>query len=760
MRGVRVGLAVLGVAILAGAASAQQFRHAGTQFTTTRPLVVPVGQAPSVVVTEFFHHGQIAPGGKNVAVIGKDKKPVPCRVLQLGPGDFCRLAFQAVSGQASYDIYYGGEPPTEVPEWTTQDGLLLETREFAHCNLNSLEDVRKAFEAAKPIGADYVAGVEHACNPIRPAPGPFLSHYSGWLRVPAGGSFGFFTSSQDASFLLIDDKLVADAPGTHGPAREARPELRKKVNLSEGLHRFDYYHAAAGPSAMMVAAWEIAPVAAKPQPVRIPPEDFAAGKVLRVPPGSPSTDAERMIPDFLIQVAGDVPLPDDDEPMIGALFKDNSAPGLTVKAKAVWDFGDGQSVETSESPLSHVYLRPGLYRVSITLKRSGRDLTTTNQVLISRPFLTPQDKLHTLDDYLPAIQQYAVARLDARSVRQLVLAYETKAMVLESPQEAPAAEPPPEESQSDGSQKPGKTPEQLAAEAAAREAEVLTYLRLAVDAGKTAIADPASAATGDNDLLALARTVVPIARERLGDSELALEICRGAMKKIKANALRAECAIEAANILVNDLLQAEQARPLLDGATAVLKGQTGEQAARLFLTWGDYFAATREGEKGRKAYAEAARLLSATQGYSERIAWQGAHSRSVEEYLNQKQYARAIAEIRVWERAFPLEKLDGYLTLKYMRYWAECRKYDQAVALSEQLMNLNPESPYVDQVLMLAAECELQRGKADRALATLQGLLRDQPGSPLVPAVKQRIAELESGTEDSGQRKKENTRER
>lgn len=154
MRGVRVGLAVLGVAILAGAASAQQFRHAGTQFTTTRPLVVPVGQAPSVVVTEFFHHGQIAPGGKNVAVIGKDKKPVPCRVLQLGPGDFCRLAFQAVSGQASYDIYYGGEPPTEVPEWTTQDGLLLETREFAHCNLNSLEDVRKAFEAAKPIGAD------------------------------------------------------------------------------------------------------------------------------------------------------------------------------------------------------------------------------------------------------------------------------------------------------------------------------------------------------------------------------------------------------------------------------------------------------------------------------------------------------------------------------------------------------------------------------------------------------------------------------
>lgn len=751
----RTALAALVLLVAAAAAPAQQFRHAGTEFAAVRPLAVPADQSPSIVVTEFFHHGQIAADGTNVAVVAKDRKLAPSRVLQLGPGDFCRLAFQVLPGQSSYEIFYGGEPPRDAPAWTSQDGLLLETREFSHCNLNSLEEVQKTFAAAKPIGADYVEGVEHACNPIRLEPGPFMSRYTGWLRVPSAGTYGFFTSSQDASFLLIDDKLVASAPGVHRPEREAKPDLRKTVELSAGLHKFEYLHAASGPETMQVAAWEVAPTAPKPQPARIPPESFATAQILRVPSGPPTMVGERMVPDFVVQIAGDVPLPDADAPMIGTIFQDNSPPALTLKAKITWDFGDGQTLESSEKQVSHVYLRPGLYHVKLTVRRSARDVVTANRIMISRPFQTRKDKLHSLDDYLPAIQQYVPAKLDAKSIRQLVLAYEAKAMALAAPKEDPASEPPPEESEGDGAKKPEKTAQQLAEEEAALEAEIRKYVGLAVDAGKVALTDPAAQATGDDDLLALARSVGPMARERLGDSPAALAIYRGALGKIKSNALRAECAIEAANILVNDLLEPAQARPLLDGATSILKGQTGEVASRLYLTWGDYFAATREGEKARMAYVQADKLLSTTQGYSERTAWQGAHSRSVEEYLNEKDFPQAVAEIRRWEREFPLEKLDGYLTLKYVRYWAGREQYDQAVALAEQLMNLNPESPYSDQILLLAAECEVKRGKTDRALATLQGLLHDQPGSPLVPQIQQRIAELESDgpTEDPPKRK-------
>ncbi len=220
-------------------------------------MTVPAGKPYTVVVTEFFHHGEIRPDGRNVAVVAQNKELVPMRVLQVGPGDFCRLAFQTVAGQSAYEVLYGGDPPTEKPPpWSCRDGLLLETRQFKSCNLLSLDSLREAFDKAAPIGADYVDGVFHSYNPFRLADEPFLSRYSGYLDIRQPGTYGLVVSSQDCSFLLIDDKLVASAPGRHGPEHRVLPGRRKDVTLGAGLHKFEYDHAAAGSSAMMVAVWE------------------------------------------------------------------------------------------------------------------------------------------------------------------------------------------------------------------------------------------------------------------------------------------------------------------------------------------------------------------------------------------------------------------------------------------------------------------------------------------------------------------------
>src|ERR1039458_6154268 len=66
-------------------------------------------EQPAVVVTQFFTHGQLAARGENLAVFDGRHKPVPWRVLQVGPGDFCRIAFQTVAKQRSYTIYYGSK---------------------------------------------------------------------------------------------------------------------------------------------------------------------------------------------------------------------------------------------------------------------------------------------------------------------------------------------------------------------------------------------------------------------------------------------------------------------------------------------------------------------------------------------------------------------------------------------------------------------------------------------------------------------------
>jgi len=129
------------------------------------------------------------------------------------------------------------------------------------------------------------------------------------------------------------------------------------------------------------------------------------------------------------------------------------------------------------------------------------------------------------------------------------------------------------------------------------------------------------------------------------------------------------------------------------------------------------------------------------------MAWRGAYTRSTEEFIAEKQYVRAAEELLAWQREFPTEKLDGYLTLLWARYWAGRDKYPQAIAQAEQLQAVSPNSPHVDQLLLLAADSEMRLGRRDRALATLHSLVKDYPGSPLVPLAKKNIKILEKGTE-------------
>jgi len=725
--------------------AAQTFRRAGTEFSAVRTVTIPPGKSYSVVVTQFFHHGQIREDGRNVAVAtAKGQKLAASRVLQLGPGDYCRLALQTVQGQNVYDVYYGGEPPAPdaLPAWTSRDGLLLETREFKSCNLNDFFAVREAFDKAKPIGADYVDAVQHSHNPFALVPAPFFSRYSGSLRISTQATYGFLTSSQDCSFLLIDDRAVVEAPGMHGPARYALRGSRKDVQLSPGLHKFEYYHAAAGPSAMMVAAWEVNPPDLKPQPKAIPPELFNVQAIRREPAGPVSTRSEKLVPDFLINIAGSVPLPDNDIPLVGVRFADTSPKSLTASAKRQWDFGDGQTSEQA-SP-DHVYLRPGVYSVKLTIRRSGRPAEMTNRVSIDPPKATDPAKLHKLDDYLPVLAQYDPATLDAVALRQLILAYQWKADQLLAPPEAkPGTESTPDE------QLPPAQLEKRQAQAAARKAEAQKYLAAAVAAGKTAFVGD-SAAKGDDDLVRLARLIGPMARDQLGDSSTAGLIWLGAAKRINAAQAKAECLIHAADVALNDLgarEAAKAAKSYLDAATAQLgptAAKPGPVASRLKRVWGDYYALVGDGKSARKAYAEAESLVDSRRTNAERIAWAGAYARSTEQFIRTGELDRAAAQIRQWQDECPADKITGYVTLLCARYWVAREKYPQAIALAGQLAAVNSDSAYVDQILVLAADCHFEMRETDKAIQTLQSLLKDQPGSPMVPEVKKRIQELQA----------------
>lgn len=721
---------------------AQSFRRGGTEFNAMRKVEIGSGKSFSAVVTEFFHHGEITPDGRNVIVAAKNQL-APFRVLQLGPGDFCRLAFQPIKTQTEYDILYGGDPPAEhAPEWTCRDGLLLETRRYRNCNLQAFEPLRKAFESSIAFGGDYVESVFHGGNPFSLRREPYLSKYTGYLDITSAGKYGFMTASRDASFLLIDDKVVTSAPGRHGPMRFVSGNFRQDVLLSAGLHKFEYYHAATGSEGIMAAYWEPDPRDPKPQPKIIPPTVFHAERIARAPATSLTLRDSKLVPDFTMKIVGDMPLPDNNPPLIVVLFRDASPKTLLNQGKVQWDFGDGQT--SDELNPKHVYLRPGMYNVKLTIRHGGKNYELANRIEIDMPALDYKDKLHDIDDHLKLLETYNIRTLDAISLRQLVLVYDFKASRLLNRIEDLNKEL--EEGPSDPNRKPADENDKTRIKRNIENftPQVRRYLSLVVETGKAAFVGD-SAAKGDEDLMKLAQLIGPITRCHQGDSPEALEIWEGAAQRINNPALKAECQIAAADILINDLVKAKDAKSLLDRATDGLgKGKSGSPIAALQRVWGDYFAATGDGKAARQAYL-AAEQASGPGGrnFIERTAWKGAHSRSAEEFIKSNQFPRAAEELQAWQREFPGEKFGGYLTLLFARYWAARGKYAQAIAQAEQLQAVNPDSAYADQILFLAADCELRRDRADRAAATLHSILKDYPGSPLMPAVQIKLRELE-----------------
>jgi PKD repeat protein len=458
----------------------------------------------------------------------------------------------------------------------------------------------------------------------------------------------------------------------------------------------------------------------------------------------------KLVPDFVAKIVGDVPLPDDDVPLIGVAFRNTSPKSLMAQgAKARWNFGDGQISDLPNA--NHVYLRPGLYTVTLSARHSGVSVEMANKLYVDRPLTTLQDKQHSLDNYLKTIEEYDPTTLDAAALRQLVLALEAQSLALQNQADEAArkTQAPAEDPDRRSDVKKGSAQRKKATHPNAEPAEARHYLEAAVAAGKTAFTKE-SQVGGEIDLLRLAELVGPMARERLGESETAMQVWRVAGERTVATGAKAECEIAAADIAINDLLDVATAKSLLDAAAKGLgKARSGPAAASLQRVLGDYYAATGDGKAARTAYTEAQRLAGATRRFIEMTAWQGAHTRSTEEFIKQGQFARAAEELHAWRREFPIERLDGYLTLLYARYWAGRGKYAQAVAQAEQLLTANPDSPYVDQILLLSADSDVRRGRKERALATLHALLKDYPGSPKVAQAKQTIAALE-GEAQSG----------
>ena len=155
-----IAATIAATSILATPVHAQHHKWHDKGFAFRRVVEVPAGMEtlPDVIVGEFFTHGALTDADQDVIVYA-NRELVPTYLLQQGPGDFCRVAFQPVENQLRYFIYYGGlaTEDAERPNWSAHSGLLFETREWRPCDMTRFESVRDALPRLRESAAIWSA---------------------------------------------------------------------------------------------------------------------------------------------------------------------------------------------------------------------------------------------------------------------------------------------------------------------------------------------------------------------------------------------------------------------------------------------------------------------------------------------------------------------------------------------------------------------------------------------------------------------------
>ncbi len=89
----------------------------------------------------------------------------------------------------------------------------------------------------------------------------YVSIYRGRIFCPVDGTYGFATDSDDASFMLLDGRLVVSYPSDHAPSGNFKPTAECKtktgsVYLRAGTYSIEYYHVQSGGGALAHAGWK------------------------------------------------------------------------------------------------------------------------------------------------------------------------------------------------------------------------------------------------------------------------------------------------------------------------------------------------------------------------------------------------------------------------------------------------------------------------------------------------------------------------
>lgn len=704
---IAVLLVVLPAPVLVGARSVwwnTKWKYRRTMQAYATPSGFP---GSDVGWVSFTGGGQIKPDGSDIRVVA-NKNVVPSKVLFVGPGEKVALAFRVIPNVPAYEIYFGNEEAAAPEDWRIQRGCLLETRKYNGGNPNNWKGMQDVLKRANVVmGRAFVDNVFLGHNPFGPSVNN-VNIYTGALICPKSGNYTFYTTSDDASFLLVNGKTVVQWPGWHGAVRDARH--KGQVDLKQGLHKLEYYHVQAGSSQYAVAAWQV-PGSGKI--TVIPKTSFAP--VQRVQLRYYQTKSKRGgMADFWAQNVGEALLEGSGNYLIRMKFDNRTSAGVRASGRCEWDFGDG-NVLRAISP-EHVYFSRGTYTVRLWAGKKGN--VFESKVVVDRDWWRGvlDRKIDNVEDYAAMIEKYNWAEMPSNDLRNAVVFFERLG----------------------------------------KKDRVLEICTILLDVARE---------LSDDRRLEIARKAADLYRERGAFAEAARTLQLAADRADK-DAVKAELLVRAGDIQYEDLRDAEAAMGSFDEAVRNHAAVGGKIIRRAYIGLGDATRMTlrQESEKAEKEarafYEKALGVKYENSSLRRDQLLVAAASRAVEDYLRRNELDTAWSHLESWRLRAPPDILSGNWIVLYARYLIVRGKITSAIDELALLVEVTPRNTFAPEALVVQAEAWLRLAKPERAREALEDLADDYPESTLAGRTDELFAELQNKVAPPATTKKKKNRQK
>ena len=659
--------AIVLLLLLAGVA------HAGAWHTDREyRRSVDGGGGADTVCFLFWGGGHVGSGGRDIVVVDGRGKPVPMRVLFTRKGYQSLVAYQGskARGDGVWVYYGGGKSGGRAPsgDWEPKPSLMLITMPLPSGAFRSWKPIAAAARSSKIYGMGFVDQVWSGVNPWGPDD-HFASAFIGYLDIKRRGKYRIFTASDEASFVLLRGKELVSWPGKHTVDKGRRAEFGVEIELPQGQHKIEYYHAEDTGIQFMALGWRRPGAGKKEQNEPIPKEGFVHTPIARA--GAPQRRDGR--PLAACSWGQDDQLLHDKYQFTRVSFvgeSQNVPPG----GKVLWDYGDGITHEGTAD--EHVYVGFGPFPVTVTVvDKEGK----------------PLDRYQALLRITEMLKNFTIQ--DDRAVRSYV-----DAIVRKDCSKASRA-------QMDAYWELVETEEDIEK---VRDF-VTTYVRRFGASGSMWQAA---------DRLALYYSI----KEPAKAIGLYAKLAKDAPGKLDA----ARARTEQIELILHKLKDPERALTVAQGVRVTRSGMERRVAA---IKIGDVYRAQGDFEKAEQQYRAAQAVAYSHMDRRVVAVRQGGFLETAHAHIEHGHLRAAREALVLWEVEYPIGKLSGDLILMTARYFDKIGEADRALAELETLTKINPLSPYLPEIEYYTARAYHKLGQLRKARTLLDKVMTEYPKS-------------------------------